>query len=108
MANLILALRELFCGIIFKNPSSSFNISSFLSSPFNLESLLCVLYFTVDPSRVTSICENEHSNPLSNVRQLNGMLNLFSGNLSEKDALTGKKIQNTQGKQLLFLKYAML
>ena len=66
--------------------------------------------YSQSTSRVTSICENEMTIriPLCNVQHLNQMLNIFSGNLSEKDVLTGKKIQNTQAEQLLFLKYLRL
>ena len=47
---------------------------------------------------MTSISKNEMNIqiPLCNVWHLNGMLNIHSsGNLSEKDSLTEKKIQNT-------------
>ena len=61
-------------------------------------------------SRVASISENEMNirNPLCNVRHLNGMLNISLEIFPKKNALTGKKIQTTQGKQLLFLKYFIM
>ena len=63
-------------------------------------------------SRVTSISENEMNIQISpcNVRHVNGMLNIFSGNLSEKDTLTEKKIQNTSRETIVILEilYLML
>ena len=48
-------------------------------------------------SHVTSISKNEMDIPipLCNVRRFNGMLNICLEVFPEKDALTGKKIQNT-------------
>ena len=57
--------------------------------------------YSQSTSPVTSISKNEMNIriPLCNVRHLNGMLNISLETFSEKDALTGKKIQNTPRKQ---------